>query len=79
MSHLKGTAGGKLSEFPREISQNALNGADVNWEAKRPKRKWIGNSEVQSVHAKALGCYGWWFVQEASLKHLLHAQICARY
>lgn len=29
MSHIKGTTGGKLSEFPRETSLNALNGADV--------------------------------------------------
>ena len=56
MSHLKGTAGGKLSEFPKETSQNALNGADVDWEAKRLKKKWVGNCDAKFVHAKALGC-----------------------
>lgn len=56
VSHLKCTAGGKLSEFPKETSQNALNGADVNWEAKSLKRKWIGNCNAKFDHAKALGC-----------------------
>lgn len=39
MSHIKGVAGGKLSEFPREPFQNAVNGTDVNLEARRVKRK----------------------------------------
>lgn len=80
MSHIKGTAGGKLNEFPRETSQNALNGADVcQVEAKRVKRKWDGNSDAKFVPAKALECDGWWFTQQVSLKYLLCAQICAGY
>lgn len=39
VSHIKGTAGGKLSEFPREASQNIPNGSDVNWRQK----EWRGN------------------------------------
>ena len=79
VSHWKDTAGGKLSRFPRETPQTALNSADVNWEAKRLKRKWIGNSDANFVHSKALGCQGWLFFQQASLKYLLRAQICPGY
>lgn len=58
MSHPEDTGSEKLSEFPRETSQNALNGADVNLEAKRVRRKWFGKSDAKFVHAKALWSYG---------------------
>lgn len=57
MSHGKSTAGGKLSEFPRETSQNALNGADVNLEARVVKSKWVGNPDAIFFQTKAVGCY----------------------
>jgi hypothetical protein len=57
VSHIEDTAGDKLSEFPSETSQDAVNCADVNLEAKRLKRKWVGSSDAKFVCNKALGFY----------------------